>query len=170
MFCANCGATILEGSAFCRSCGSNIGGEEAVTAPHDPSGGGYMSDRPLFQDSEAVVTSSMFVYQNNQYPLPSIKSVVFFKEPLDVTSLVINAVIALVGLVGILTFSTICVLVGLIAVGICGYNLYNDYIDITDPNYVVAVTPHVGESIYIKKRNMKWVRELHDALDTALRS
>jgi hypothetical protein len=129
-----------------------------------------MSDQPLFQDSDVVVTSSILVHGNNHYPLTSIKSVVFFKEPLDVKGLVINAVIALVGLGGILTFRSICAIIGLIALGVCGFNLYNAYIDITNPEYIVAVTLHTGESIYIKRRDMAWARKLHDTLLAAIRS
>jgi len=108
-----------------------------------------MNDQPLFQDSSVIVTSSMLVHGNQHYPLPSIKSVVFFKEPLDVKGLVINAVIALVGLGGILTFRSVCAIIGLIALGICGFNLYHAYVDFTNPEYVVAVEFHTGESIYI---------------------
>lgn len=129
-----------------------------------------MNDQPLFQDSDVVVTSSTLVYRNNNYPLASIKSVVFFKEPLDVKGLVINVVIALVGLGGILTFQSVCAIIGLIALGICGFNLYNAYIDITNPDYVVAVEFHTGESIYIKRRDMEWARKLHDTLLAAIRS
>lgn len=129
-----------------------------------------MNDQPMFQDSDVTVTSSTLVHGNNNYPLPSIKSVVFFKEPLDVKGLMINAVIALVGLVGILTFRSVCAIIGLIAVGICGFNLYNDYKDTTNPTYIVAVTLHSGESIYIKKRNMVSARKLYDTLLTAIGS
>jgi hypothetical protein len=127
-----------------------------------------MNDQPLFQDTDVIVTSSVLVHRNQHYPLTSIKSVVFFKDPLDVKGLVINAVIALVGLGGILTFRSVCAIIGLIALGICGFNLYNFYIDITNPEYVVAITFHAGESIYIKKRDVVWARELHDTLQTAL--
>lgn len=127
-----------------------------------------MNDQPLFQDSDVVVTSSILVHRNNHYQLASIKSVVFFKDPLDVKGLVINAVIALVGLGGILTFRSICAIIGLIAIGVGGFNLYNFYIDITNPEYVVAVDFHTGESIYIKRRDMAWARKLHDTLQTAL--
>jgi hypothetical protein len=94
--------------------------------------------------------------------------VVFFKEPLDVKGLLINAAIALVGLYGIFRFSSICVIVGLIAVGVCGFNLYNDYNDITNPTYIVAVEFHTGESIYIKRRDMAWAQKLHDTLLAAM--
>ena len=129
-----------------------------------------MDDQPLFQDSDVIVTSSMLVHGNNHYPLPSIKSVVFFKEPLDVKGLFINAAIALAGLYGISTFSTIGVILGLIAVGVCGFNLYNGYNDITNPTYIVAVEFHTGESIYLKKRDMAWAQKLHDTLLAAMRS
>ena len=82
--------------------------------------------------------------------------------------LLINAVIFLVGLGGVFTFKIFCVGIGILAMAICGYNLYNDYIDIKNPNYIVAVTPHSGESIYIKKRDAAWARELHDTLQAAL--
>jgi hypothetical protein len=130
----------------------------------------HMNDQPIFQDSDVIVTSSKLVHGNNDYPLPSIKSVVFFKEPLDVKGLVINAVIALAGLYAISWFSSVCVIIGLIAVGVCGFNLYNGYKDITNPTYVVAVTFHSGESIYIKKRNMALAQKLHDTLLDAIRS
>jgi hypothetical protein len=129
-----------------------------------------MNDQPLFQDSDVIVTSSIFVHGNQHYPLTSIKSVVFFKDPLDVKGLVINAVIALVGLGGILTFRSVCAIIGLIALGICGFNLYNFYIDITNPEYIVAVTFHAGESIYIKRRDLAWAQKLHDTLLAAIRS
>jgi hypothetical protein len=129
-----------------------------------------MNDQPLFQDSDVTVTSSILVHGNNHYPLSSIKSVVFFKEPLDVKGLLINAVIALAGLYGISTFSSVGVIIGLIAVGVCGFNLYSFYNDITNPTYVVAVTFHSGESIYIKKRNLAWARKLHDTLLDAMKS
>jgi len=129
-----------------------------------------MTDQPLFQDSDVVVTSSMLVHRNNHYPLASIKSVVFFKEPLDVKGLVINAAIALVGLGGILTFRSVCAIIGLVALGICAFNLYNFYIDITNPEYIVAVEFHTRESIYIKRRDMAWARKLHDTLLDAIRS
>ena len=128
-----------------------------------------MNDQPLYQDSDIVVTSSILVYRNNHYPLTSIKSVVFFKEPLDVMGLLINAVILLVGLFGIFTFYIICVGIGLLAVVICGYNLYNDYIDITNPNYTVAIELHSGESVYVKRRDMAWAQKLRDTLHLALR-
>jgi hypothetical protein len=130
----------------------------------------YMNDRPLFQDSDVVVTSSTLVHRNNHYPLASIKSVVFFKEPLDVKGLVINAVIALAGLGGILTFRSVCAIIGLIALGVCGFNLYHAYIDITNPEYMVAVEFHTGESIYIKRRDIAWARKLHDTLLAAIKS
>jgi hypothetical protein len=129
-----------------------------------------MNDQPLFQDTDIIVTSSILVHGNQHYPLTSIKSVVFFKDPLDVKGLVINAVIALVGLGGILTFRSVCAIIGLIALGIGGFNLYNFYIDITNPEYIVAVTFHAGESIYIKRRDMAWARKLHDTLLAAIRS
>ena len=139
-------------------------------APWNPLGANYMNDQPLFQDSDVIVTSSMLVHGNNHYPLSSIKSVVFFKEPLDIKGLFINAAIALAGLYGIFTFSSVCVILGLIAVGVCGFNLYHAYIDITNPKYVVAVEFHTGESIYLKRRDMAWARRLHDTLLAALRS
>ena len=95
---------------------------------------------------------------------------VFFKDPLDVKGLVINVVIALVGLGGILTFRSVCAIIGLIALGICGFNLYNFYVDITNPEYNVAVEFHTGESIYIKRRDLAWARKLHDTLLAAIRS
>lgn len=128
-----------------------------------------MNDQPVFQDSDVIVTSSKLVHGNNHYPLASIKSVVFFKEPLDVKGLVINAAIALVALYGILTFSSICVIIGLIAIAVCGFNLYNSYKDITNPTYIVAVEFHTGESIYIKKRDIALAQKLHDALLAAIR-
>jgi hypothetical protein len=129
-----------------------------------------MNDQALFQDSDVVVTTSQLVHGSNHYPLQSIKSVVFFKEPLDIKGLLINAAIALAGLYGILTFSTFGVIAGLIAVGVCGFNLYNGYNDIKNPTYIVAVEFHSGESIYIKKRDMAWARKLHDALHAAMMS
>lgn len=136
----------------------------------DPLGANYMNDQPLFQDSDVIVTSSMLVHGNNHYPLSSIRSVVFFKEPLDIKGLFINAAIALAGLYGIFKFSSVCVILGLIAVAVCGFNLYHSYIDITNPKYVVAVEFHTGESIYLKRRDMAWARRLHDTLLAALRS
>lgn len=129
-----------------------------------------MNEQPLYQDSDVIVTSSILVHRNNHYPLSSIKSVVFFKEPLDVKSLLINAAIVLVSLYGIFAFSTICVIIGLLAIGLCGFNLYNDYKDITDPNYIVAVEFHSGESISIKRRDIEWARRVHDTLLAAMRS
>jgi hypothetical protein len=129
-----------------------------------------MNDQPLFQDSDVIVTSSLLVHGGNHYPLTSIKSVVFFKEPLDVKGLVINAAIALAGLYAISWFSSVCVIIGLIALGICGFNLYNFYVDITNPEYNVAVEFHTGESIYINRRDMAWARKLHDTLLAAMRS
>ena len=130
----------------------------------------YMNDQALFQDGNVIVTSSILVHGNNHYPLSSIKSVVFFKEPLDVKGLLINAAVALAGLYGISTFSSVGVIVGLIALGICGFNLYGGYNDITNPTYIVAVDFHNGDSIYIKKRNLAWAQKLHDTLLTAMRS
>lgn len=43
-----------------------------------------MNDQVLFQDADVTVTPTQLVYRNNHYPLQSIKSVVYFKEPLDV--------------------------------------------------------------------------------------
>src|SRR5260370_37864172 len=129
-----------------------------------------MNDQPMFQDSDVTVTSSILVHGNNHYPLSSIKSVVFFKEPLDVKGLLINAVIALLGLSGILTLRAFCAIIGLIAVGICAFNLYHAYVDITNPTYIVAVTFHSGESIYIKRRDMAWAKKLHDTLLDAIGS
>lgn len=128
-----------------------------------------MNDQAVFQDSNVIVTSSKLVHGNNHYPLASIKSVVFFKEPLDIKGLVINAGIALVALYGISTFSSICVIIGLIAIAVCGFNLYNSYKDIANPTYVVAVEFHTGESIYIKKRDIELAQKLHDALLAAIR-
>ena len=127
-----------------------------------------MNDQIFFQDSDAIVTSSQFVHGGNHYPLDSIKSVVFFKEPLDIKGLLINAAIALAGLWGIFTFSTFGVIAGLIAVGVCGFNLYSGYNDINNPMYIVAVDFHTGESIYIKRRDLAWVKKLHDALRAAM--
>lgn len=129
-----------------------------------------MNDQPLFQDSDVTVTSSILVYRNDHYQLPSIKSVVFFKEPLDVKGLLINAAIVLVGLFGIFTFYSACAILGLIAIGICGFNLYSFYTDITNPTYIVAVSFHTGESLYIRKRDMEGSQKLHDTLLDAIRS
>ena len=129
-----------------------------------------MSDQAIFRDSDVTITSSELVHGNKPYPLSSIKSVVFFKEPLDVKGLVINAVIALVALYGILTFSSICVILGLIAIAVCGFNLYNSYQDFTNPTYIVAVEFHSGDSIYIKKRDLELAQKLHDALLDAIRA
>lgn len=129
-----------------------------------------MNDQALFQGGGVVVTSSQLVHGSNHYPLRSIKSVVFFKEPLDAKGLLINAAMALAGLYGISTFSSFGVIVGLIAVGVCGFNLYNGYKDIKNPTYIVAVTFHSGESISIKRRDMAWAMKLHDALHAAMMS
>ncbi len=129
-----------------------------------------MDDQILFESGGVVVTSSKLVHGGNYYPLQSIKSVVFFKEPLDVKTLAINIVVALAGLYGIFTFKTFCLIGGLIAVSICGFNLYTDYKDITNPTFVVAVTFHSGESIYIKRRDMAWAQKLHDTLHDAMMS
>lgn len=129
-----------------------------------------MSDEAIYHDSDVTITSTQLIYQNNYYPLHSIKSVVYFKEPLDVKGLVINAVVALAGLVGILTFSAVCAVVGLIAVGIGGFNLHSFYQDIKNPIFIVAVEFHSGESLYMKRRSLDWARRVHDSLRDAMRS
>jgi hypothetical protein len=128
-----------------------------------------MSDVAIYQDSDVTITSTQLVYQNNYYPLQSIKSVVYFKEPLDVKGLIINAALAVGAVIAILTFKAICAVVGLIAVAICGFNLFGFYKDIQNPVFVVAVEFHSGESIYMKRRSLDWARRVHDALHDALR-
>jgi Family of unknown function (DUF6232) len=129
-----------------------------------------MDDQVLFDSNDVVVTSSKLVYAGSYYPLHTIKSVVFFKEPLDVKGLVINIVVALAGLLGVFTFKTFCLIAGLIGVAVGGFNLYNFYNDIANPTYVVAVDFHSGEPIYIKRRDMAWAKRLHDTLHDAMMS
>jgi hypothetical protein len=129
-----------------------------------------MDDQVLFDSGGVVVTRSKLVHGGNYYPLHSIKSVVFFKEPLDVKGLVINIVVALAGLVGILTFKTFCLIVGVLGIAVGGFNLYNFYTDIANPNYVVAVDFHSAETIYIKRRDIAWAQKLHDTLHDAMMS
>src|SRR5947209_20329134 len=107
-----------------------------------------MSDEPIYQDSDVTITAAQLRYQNNYYPLSSIKSVVSFKEPLDVKGLVINAAFAVAGLVSILTLKALCAIVGLLAAGIGGFNLYGFYQDISSPVFVVAVDFHSGQTLY----------------------
>lgn len=128
-----------------------------------------MADEELYRDGDVVITPSTLAHGGNYYPLSSIKSVVHFKEPLDVKGLLINAVMALAGLYGLSTFSTLGVILGLLAVGVCGFNLYNFYIDMSNPQYIVAIEFHSGESIYIKRRDMEWARRLHDAVHGAMK-
>jgi len=128
-----------------------------------------MSEAAIYQDSDITITSAQLVYQNNYYPLQSIKSVVYFKAPLDVKGLIINAVLAVGAVIAILTFKAICAVVGLIAVAICGFNLYGFYQDIQNPMFVVAVEFHSNESIYMKRRSLDWARRVHDALHDAMR-
>lgn len=129
-----------------------------------------MSDEAIYQDSDVTITATQLIYQNNYYPLHTIKSVVYIKEPLDIKGLMINAVCAIAGLVSILTFKAVCAIVGLLAVGICGFNLYGFYQDITTPIFIVAVEFHSGKSLYMKRRSLDWARRVHDALHDALRS
>jgi hypothetical protein len=128
-----------------------------------------MSDSAIYHDSDVTITSTQLVWQNNYYPLQSIKSVVYFKEPLDVKGLVINAIVALGGLIAILTFKAVCAVIGLVAVGIGGFNLYGFYQDITNPVFIVAVEFHSNESIYMKRRSLEWARRVHDGLHNAMR-
>jgi hypothetical protein len=128
-----------------------------------------MSDAAIYQDSDVTITSSQLVYQNDYYPLHSIKSVVSFKEPLDVKGLAINAVLAVGALIAIFSFKAICAIVGLLALGVCGFNLYTLYQDMTNPTFVVAVTFHSNKSIYMKRRSAEWARRVHDALHDAMR-
>src|SRR6476469_7297880 len=123
-----------------------------------------MTDQAIFREGDVIVTASQLVHGNNYYPLHTIKSVVFFKEPFDVKSFVINIIGALAGLAGILSFKSVCLIVGLLAVAVCGFNLYTDYNTLQNPTFVVAVTFHSGESIYIKRRSLDWAQRLHDAL------
>lgn len=128
-----------------------------------------MNEQPIFQSGDVIVTSSQLVHGGNYYQLHSIKSVVFFKEPFDTKSFAINVICVLAALYGMSTFKSVCLIVGLIAVGICGFNLYNDYNDLKNPNYIVAVSFHSGESIYIRRRDLDWAQRLHDALHAAMR-
>jgi hypothetical protein len=127
-----------------------------------------MSGNILFESGDVVVTTSQLVHGSNHHPLQSIKSVTFFKDPLDVKGLLINAAIALAGLYGISRFSTFGVIAGLIAVGICGSNLYGGYNDIKNPTFIVAVSFHSGESIYIKRRDFAWAKKLDEVLHAAM--
>jgi hypothetical protein len=129
-----------------------------------------MNDNLLYQDSDVTITPTVFVNGRDHYPLTSIKSVVYFKEPLMIQALLANVAIILVSLYGIFTFYTFCIIVGLLAILLCGYNLYNDYIDITNPNYMVAITLHTGESIYIKRRDLAWAKRVYETLLEAMRS
>jgi len=128
-----------------------------------------MSDAAIYQDSDITITSTHLIYQNNYYPLHSIKSVVYFKEPSDVKGLIINAVVALGAVIAIFSFKAICAVVGLLALLVCGFNLYGFYRDSANPTYVVAVTFQSNESIYMKRRSAEWARRVHDALDDAMR-
>ncbi len=126
-----------------------------------------MSDQIFFQADNVLVTSSKLVYGSNYYPLGAIKSVVYFKNSLDISGLLINAVFFLAGIYGIFTFSTVGIILGLIAVVICGYNLKNFYAEMQNPTFTVAVGFHSGESLYINcGRNL--AKELHDALHIAI--
>lgn len=127
-----------------------------------------MSD-PIYQDSDVTITATQLNYQNNYYPLSTIKTVVYFKEPLDVKGLIINAVLALGALIAIFSFKAVCAVIGFIALGIGGFNLYGFYQDITNPTFVVAVEFHSGKSIYMKRRSAEWARRVHDALHDAMR-
>ena len=129
-----------------------------------------MSSQPLFQYGDVIVTSSILVHGHNHYQLSSIKSVVFFKEPLDVKGLLINAVVALAGLFMIFTCFPIGLIIGLIAIGLGGFNLYSFYNEATNPTYVVAVEFHTEKSIYIKIRDMTQAMKLHDTLLAVMRS
>jgi len=128
-----------------------------------------MSDAGIYRDSDVTITSTQLVYQNNYYPSHSIKSVVYFKEPLDVKGLVINAVLAIGALIAIFSLKAICAVVGLFALAVCGFNLYSFYRDSTNPTYVVAVTFHSNESLYMKRRSAEWARRVHDAIHDAMR-
>lgn len=127
-----------------------------------------MTGNELFSGGGVVVTTTKLVDGANYYPLESIKSVVYFKDELDVKGLIINAAIAIAGLYGIATLSTLGVILGLIAIGISGFNLKGFKEDITNPEYTVAVTFHRGESVYLKKRDSKWARRLYDVLRDAM--
>jgi hypothetical protein len=127
-----------------------------------------MASNELFSGGGVVVTTTKLVDGANYYPLVSIKSVVYFKDKLDVKALIINAAIAIAGLYGIATLSTLGVILGLIAIGIGGFNLKGFKEDITNPEYTVAVTFHRGESVYLKKRDSEWARRLYDVLREAM--
>jgi hypothetical protein len=127
-----------------------------------------MAGDELFRDADVVVTTKKLVHGANYYPLVSIKSVVYFKDELDVKGLIINAAIAIAGLYGLATLSTLGVILGLIAVAVCGFNLKGFKEDITNPEYTVAVELHAGESVYLKKRDSEWARRLYDVLREAM--
>ena|ERR1051326_902209 len=128
-----------------------------------------MSDEAIYQDSDVTITATELRYRNNPYPLSSIKSVVYFKEPLDVKGLVINVIFVVAGVVCILTLKAFCAIVGVLAAGIGGFNLYGFYQDITNPTFVVAVDfRHSSETLFMKRRSADWARRVHDTLHDAL--
>jgi hypothetical protein len=127
-----------------------------------------MASNELFSGGGVVVTTSKLVDGANYYPLVSIKSVVYFKDELDVKGLIINAAITIAGFYGIATLSALGVILGLIAVGVGGFNLKGFKEDITNPEYIVAVEFHSGESVYLKKRDSEWARRLYDVLREAM--
>jgi hypothetical protein len=127
-----------------------------------------MASNELFSGGGVVVTTTKLVDGANYYPLVSIKSVVYFKDELDVKGLIINAAIAIAGLYGIATLSALGVILGLIAVGVGGFNLTGFKEDIMNPEYTVAVTFHTGKSVYLKKRDSEWARRLYDVLREAM--
>lgn len=127
-----------------------------------------MASNELFSGGGVVVTTTKLIDGASYYPLDSIKSVVYFKDELDVKGLIINAALAIAGLYGIATLSTLGVILGLIAIGIGGFNLKGFKEDITNPGYTVAVTFHRGESVYLRKRDSKWARRLYDVLREAM--
>lgn len=126
-----------------------------------------MNDQIFFQGGNIVVTSTKLIQGSTYYPLGAIKSVVYFKNSLDVQGLLINAVFFLAGIYGIFTFSTLGLILGGIAVFIGGYNLKNFYTEIQNPTYVVSVGFHSGESLYIDC-DRDTAKELHDALHYAI--
>jgi hypothetical protein len=79
-------------------------------------------------------------------------------------------VVLIAGLYGIFTFSTVGLILGLIGVGIGGFNVINMIKDLKEPTYIICVELHSGKSVYIKSKNLDFVKRLTNCLHEALRT
>lgn len=120
---------------------------------------------PLFTDDthSITVTSKLFKYGAQTFPINSISKVSAFDMPFEFGGMFINGIGCLIGLWLIFMFNGWSIL-GLIAVGICGFNIKN----MSKKDYIVKIEFHSSEDITISSKDKMFAISLRDALQEAI--